>query len=235
MRPGIAALKSLALLRAFDDDALAALDQASDRTGMGPGDVLFRADDILRDLPVLIWGQIAAIHPSGGDDAAPTDVWTAVQPLCLAAAMLGQPAPVGAQALSTVRVILLQVDALRSILRARPALSAPFLDHSLQETLALTRAVVDLKLRSAAQRLAEYLLGRLQEPEMRPARCVLPIEKRLLAAKLGCSQENLSRAFAALRRVGVQTQGAVVIVNDAGRLRDLAQSRRRQARLTPVR
>ena len=48
----------------------------------------------------------------------------------------------------------------------------------------------------------------------------LPFDKRLLAARLGCRQENLSRAFAALRRLGVETHGARVILHDIASLRD---------------
>jgi hypothetical protein len=47
----------------------------------------------------------------------------------------------------------------------------------------------------------------------------LPFDKRLLAARLGCRQENLSRAFAALRGFGVETHGARVILHDIAKLR----------------
>ena len=40
---------------------------------------------------------------------------------------------------------------------------------------------------------------------MNPARFVLPYEKCFIAAKIGCSQENLSRAFVTLRQVGVES------------------------------
>ena len=49
---------------------------------------------------------------------------------------------------------------------------------------------------------------------MRPARFVLPYEKRFLAAKIGCTQENLSRAFAALRLVGVESLRGAVVISD---------------------
>jgi CRP/FNR family transcriptional activator FtrB len=127
--------------------------------------------------------------------------------------------------------VLLRVDALQSLLRERPVLAAALLDHALRETSLLTRTVLDLKLRSAVQRLADYLLGQLGDRDAHPARFVLPFEKRLLAARLGCTQENLSRAFAALRRVGVHTQGAVVVISDVAALRDLVQAPRRQAKL----
>jgi CRP-like cAMP-binding protein len=51
------------------------------------------------------------------------------------------------------------------------------------------RQVKDLKLRTAAQRLGCYLLARAKDPEQ------LPFNQRLLAARLSCCQENLSRAL----------------------------------------
>jgi hypothetical protein len=50
----------------------------------------------------------------------------------------------------------------------------------------------------------------------------LPFDKGLLAARLGCRQENLSRAFAALRAYGVETHGSHVILHDIPRLKVLA-------------
>jgi len=42
------------------------------------------------------------------------------------------------------------------------------------------------------------------------------------AARLGCRQENLSRAFATLRSAGVETHGSLVVLHDIPALRDFA-------------
>jgi len=81
----------------------------------------------------------------------------------------------------------------------------------------------NLKLRSSVQRLAAHLLGLVGNSETNPARFVLPYEKRFLAAKIGCSQENLSRAFAALRRVGVETKSSLVVIKDVAALQTFAR------------
>ena len=56
------------------------------------------------------------------------------------------------------------------------------------------------KLRTTAQRLGHYLLELAPDKTSNSATLRLPFDKRLLAARLGCRQENLSRAFATLRR-----------------------------------
>lgn len=107
-------------------------------------------------------------------------------------------------------------------------LGLPFFDYALHELSELTQEVCQLKLRSSAQRLVEYLLGLGEDPEQTPARFVLPYEKRFLAAKIGCSQENLSRAFAALRRIRVGTQQRIVVVRDIAASREVAGLARQQ-------
>jgi CRP/FNR family transcriptional activator FtrB len=79
-----------------------------------------------------------------------------------------------------------------------------------------------MKLRSSAQRLAAFLLGLVNDPTVSPARFVLPYEKRYLAAKIGCTQENLSRAFAVLRHHGVDSRQGVVVLRDVAGLRAFA-------------
>ena len=82
--------------------------------------------------------------------------------------------------------------------------------------------VCDLKLRTTAQRLGHYLLELAPDKSSKTVTMRLPFDKRLLAARLGCRQENLSRAFATLRDLGVETRGSRVVLNDIPRLRDYA-------------
>jgi CRP/FNR family transcriptional activator FtrB len=89
-----------------------------------------------------------------------------------------------------------------------------------REFRALVRQVCDLKLRTTAQRLGCYLLSLSEEQHANATALRLPFDKRLLAARLGCRQENLSRAFAALRGFGVETHGARVILHDIAKLRE---------------
>jgi hypothetical protein len=78
----------------------------------------------------------------------------------------------------------------------------------------MVRQVRDLKLHTAGPRLGYYLLTRVNGSEDITADFRLPFDKGLLAARLGCQQENLSRAFAALRAYGVETHGSYVILHD---------------------
>ena len=219
MKPGTEALAQLPLLDRCNAEVLTRLNETADLARLGPDEDLFRAGEVLSELNILLIGQVAAVNSQSGRNQNLLDVLQPVRPLYLGAALLGLPAPAGARTLTTVRLIVLPVRELQAVLRDAPAIAQRFLDYALDEAHALTQEIYALKLRTSAQRLAGYLLGLVKDEELSPARFVLPFEKRLLAARIGCSQENLSRAFAALRRIGVETQRGIVVVRDVPALR----------------
>ena len=72
----------------------------------------------------------------------------------------------------------------------RPAAAMAMIQAMSSELADLTRQVVDLKVRVAAQRLGTYLLGFVDDPSATKADFRLPISKGLLAPWLGCRAEN---------------------------------------------
>jgi CRP/FNR family transcriptional activator FtrB len=227
MRPGTQTLAALPLFASFTAPRLAALNEIADLARVGPDEVLFRAGDQLDELNILLAGFVAETQTGTGTgthqrDEAFTDVVAPVRPLGFATALLGVASPTGVRTITSARLIVVPAPELRAMIRTEPALALPFLDHALTGMLTLSQEVCHLKLRSSVQRLAAYLLGLVEDPNMNPARFVLPYEKRFLAARIGCSQENLSRAFAALRRLGVETQRGIVVLRDVPGLRAFA-------------
>ncbi|MBT5050451.1 MAG: cyclic nucleotide-binding domain-containing protein [Rhodospirillaceae bacterium] len=71
----------------------------------------------------------------------------------------------------------------------------------------LVRALKNQKLRTSVERLANYLLREHAEQGGNGA-LTLTIDKRTLAALLGMTPENLSRAFGTLKPYGVSVDGA---------------------------
>ena len=128
----------------------------------------------------------------------------------------------------TARVVrsshVLSIDAqgLQALVAQEPSLVTVLLRAEAEDFKALVQQVCDLKLRTTAQRLAVYLLSLQSERHGNTTALRLPFDKRLLAARLGCRQENLSRAFAALRSLGVETHGARVILHDIASLQNYA-------------
>lgn len=75
--------------------------------------------------------------------------------------------------------------------------------------------VANDRLNTAPQRVAKYLLElwRAQGGPGNPFK--LPFQKSLLAGKLGLAPEALSRAFAMLKKTGVNIRGRMVHITDA--------------------
>jgi CRP/FNR family transcriptional activator FtrB len=225
MKPGIEALRGIPLFAACTDEVLARLNDSADLARLGPDDLLFREGDHLEELNVLISGYVVITTglQANGDDT-PADLIEPIRPIALTVAFRGGPVPFGARAATASRVIMIAVPALRTTIQRVPALRSAFFDRACDDLETLTLENHRLKLRTSAQRLAGYLLSLIKEPDVNPARFVLPYEKRLLAAKLGCSKENLSRIFDTLRSVGVTTRDKAVVVGSVSALREYAEA-----------
>ena len=86
----------------------------------------------------------------------------------------------------------------------------------------MVRSQKNLKLRSGVERLAACLL-RLHRKQGSSGALSLPHDKRTIAALLGMTPENLSRAFGTLRPYGVTVDGASVTLSDIASLEKLAK------------
>ena len=175
----------------------------------------------MKEVHILLAGFVVETRRNAEEEAL-TDVICPDQPIGLACTMLGTASPTGARTITSARLVLVSAHALRATIRRKSAVGLTFLDFALAGLLRQTVDLCNLKLLSSVQRLAVFLLEMVDEPEMVPARFVLPYEKRFIAAKIGCSQENLSRAFAALRQVGVESKNGIVVIKDPGTLNTFA-------------
>jgi CRP-like cAMP-binding protein len=220
----IETLRSLPLLQAFPGKLLAALGETADIVGFGPEEEVFQAGERLSKLHYLLSGQIGTTRPGPGEEDDLVDVLLPVRPLCLSAVLLELPAPFGAHTLTAGQLITLSASRLGEMISSDPRLARSFFEYALRQTHEQALEISDLKLKSSPQRLADYLVGLISDPEEKPARFVLPMRKELIAAKLGCAPENLSRAFASLERIGVRTHQSAVIVHDVSALRAAAGS-----------
>jgi CRP/FNR family transcriptional regulator, transcriptional activator FtrB len=219
MKPDLEALRSLPLLRSFPDNLLAALNETADLVRFAPAEEVFKAGERLSQLHYLLSGSVGATRLNLGEEDDLVDVLLPVQPLCLPAVLLDLPAPIGAYTLTAGHLITLSASRLREVIAGDAGLARPFLDYALRQAHEQTLENSNLKLRSSAQRLAGFMLGLIEDPEEKPARFVLPFKKELVAVRIGCTQEHLSRAFATLREIGVQTWQGAVLVHDVPALR----------------
>lgn len=173
-------------------------------------------------LRYLLEGQVALTQTGAGGEQAVIDVVHPVSSLALTSVVTGEPHIMTAQAMKPSRLLEIPAAPLRQLVDTEPSLAITMLRGVSVDVEAATRQVLDLKLRNSAQRLGCYLLSLVDGSGAPPIQLRLPYPKRLLAARLGCRYENLSRAFAVLRAVGVETHGARVILHDLAALQTFA-------------
>jgi CRP/FNR family transcriptional activator FtrB len=174
-------------------------------------------------LIIVLEGQLAGFSTSNNGTTAVVEVIRAGETLGLATLLARLPRLMGVRTVTPSRLLAIDAEGLLALVEQEPSLVTALLRAQASEFHSLVRQVCDLKLRTTAQRLGCYLLALSTEARANTTAMRLPFDKRLLAARLGCRQENLSRAFATLRDFGVETHGARVILHDIAKLKAYAE------------
>ena len=213
------ALRTIPLLRQLPDPVLLRLAAISRTVSVAEDAEICRQGDPADELIIVLDGQLAGFSTAANGTTAVVEVIRTGETLGLATLLARLPRLLGVRAVAPSRLLLIDAQGLLTLVEQEPALVTALLRAEANEFHALVRQVCDLKLRTTAQRLGCYLLSLATERQANTTALRLPFDKRLLAARLGCRQENLSRAFAALRGFGVETHGARVILHDIASLK----------------
>lgn len=187
-----------------------------------PGQVLSHQGAMPEVLHILLEGQVALSSTAADGTTALVEVLHPIEHFVLASVLTQLPYLMTARTVTRCRLLEIDTHGLLRLVEHDASLANTLLRSVSREFRSMVRQVRDLKLRTAAQRLGCYLLARVKDADAEKADFRLPFDKGLLAARLGCRQENLSRAFATLRAYGVETHGSRVILHDIPRLRTLA-------------
>lgn len=217
------AAKKVPLFAALDEQQLGRLVRHAKVQSYGAGTILFEEGREPDHLHVLLKGVVELYTAFGQRECgilllSPGDIFMP------AASLFKEPYLNSARVLRRARVVMLDVE----IVRAEAARSTELALH-LSRALAgqfrmAVRHIIDLKCRSAPQRLASFLL-RLVDDSSLSASAELPISKKSLAARVGMTAETLSRTFQTLAEHGLQVRGTRVIVHDRRRIEAFAGPR----------
>jgi CRP/FNR family transcriptional regulator, transcriptional activator FtrB len=216
------ALKATALLRGLDERIVSRIARITRAISIAEATILCEEGEPANELYVVLEGQLAILAQAANGTSAVVEVLDAGATFGLSAVLARLPSLVTARSVKPCHLLSIDANGLRTLVLEEPSLVTILLRTEAEDFRALVQQVCDLKLRTTAQRLAVYLLSLSPNQTGNTTALRLPFDKRLLAARLGCRQENLSRAFAALRNLGVETHGARVILHDIARLRDYA-------------
>ncbi|MGS1093959.1 Crp/Fnr family transcriptional regulator [Aquamicrobium terrae] len=192
-------------------------------TRHGRGTTIFHRGDTARSIHIVAegWVKLYRIAPSGTE--AVVGVMTRGQSFGEPIALRHAAYPVSAEASTACRLIAVPATALLALLQSRPEAAISILASTFLHLQGLVEQIEQLKARSGAQRVAEFLLELCPEGA-ESATVTLPYDKVLIAGRLGMKPESLSRAFARLREHGVTVQQSSAVIASVNALCDLANA-----------
>lgn len=171
-------------------------------------------------LHILVEGQVELFAGTADGRETVIEILGPVDYFILAAVLTDSPYLMSAKVLEPAQILLLPARKLREQIIQQPPLALSMMGSLAGHFRRMVRQIKDLKLRTSAQRLGAFLL-RLAEDTggIHTATVELPVTKQVLAARLGMTPENLSRAFAVLGDHGVHVKGRSVDIADRAKLR----------------
>ncbi|WP_374303426.1 Crp/Fnr family transcriptional regulator [Paracoccus sp. (in: a-proteobacteria)] len=187
------------------------------------GQVLFQHGDTAAAIHVVAdgWMKLYRIAPNGAE--AVVGVMTRGQGFGEPIALRRAAYPVSAEAVTACELIVVPARLFLDLLKTHPEAAISILSATFMHLQGLVEQIEQLKARSGAQRVAEFLLELCPEGA-ESATVVLPYDKALIAGRLGMKPESLSRAFGRLRELGVRVNQSSAAIASVSRLEELAQA-----------
>lgn len=214
-------IRELPLFATIAEGNFAALMQVAYLQIFPPQVQLISEGDPADFLYIMVDGCVEMYAESNGRETV-MQLVKPVSTFILAAAIKDSPYLMSARTSEKSRVLMIPAENIRSAFEN----DAAFARSVVVELASCYRTVIkeqkNQKLRTGVERLANFLL-RLHRSQGANGRLVLPCDKRTLAALLGMTPENLSRAFGTLRPYGVEVNGAEILLSKVGDLTSLAK------------
>ena len=118
-----------------------------------------------------------------------------------------------ARTLTSAQILMLPATSVRDVFDRDAHFARAIVDELALRYRDLVRALKDHKLRSSAERLANWILESNRQ-QGGHGQIMLRHDKRTLASRLGMTPENLSRNLASLAEHGISSNGRKIVITD---------------------
>ncbi len=218
-----AAIRRLALFSDLAEDTFGDLMKAAYLQTLPPHVQLISEGDSSDFLYVVIDGLVELFATSNGRETT-LKLVTPLSTFILAAVLKEAVYLASARTLQKSQLLLIPAENVREALDDDMKFSRLMVQELAGDYRSLMKALKGQKLRSTTERLANYLLQQMQlQSQGEGGKINLPHDKKTLASLLGMTPENLSRAFGALSKYGIDVNGSVMTINDLEELRRFAR------------
>lgn len=222
MREGqLKLVHGLPIFRHLDDQTFAETIGACRVLDFAPQDMIAVERVMPKDLFILLDGLVENVSERDGK-ATTLSLMRPPAAFILAAVVMRRPYLVSVRAVSPAKVLAMPLDLFHALFVRDPQFALSASQELATRYRDMVKELKNLKTRTAVERLANWILsearfaGDKDEFEMM-------IGKAMLASRLGMTNEHLSRAFAQLRDLGVETSGRHIRITNRTGLESFAR------------
>ena len=222
MRAGdLKTIRELPLFEGVADGHFNTLVAAAYLQRLPAGITFFEEGEVPDFLHIVVEGAVELFAQSGGRQTT-IDIIRPVATFILAAVVRDEVYLKSARTLTAARILLIPAPVVRDVFGRDARFARAVVNELADRYRGLVRELKNQKLRTGAERLANWILQaeRLQGSR---GQIELTFDKRTLASQLGMTAENLSRNLATLVNHGVSTSGRKITVTDRPALERWAQ------------
>jgi len=150
------------------------------------------------------------------------DIIRPVTTFILAAVIRDEVYLKSARTLVPSQILMIPAQTVRDVFDRDHAFARAIVNELADRYRAVVRALKNEKLRTSAERLANWIL-QADAKQGNHRNIELAFEKRTLASSLGMTPENLSRNLALLAKYGVRSSGRDIVIEDTKALERFAK------------
>lgn len=214
-------VRALPLFKTMDESTFDRLAPTSYLQRFPSGVHLISEGDEADFLHVVVEGSVELFASANGRETTVAIVQP-VTAFILAAVLKNTVYLMSARTLESSRILMIPAELIRAAMEEDGAFCQAMVRELARGFRTMVKIVKNQKLRTATERLANYLLV-ANEQQGGAGHIELPFEKRLLASYLGVTPENLSRAFKTLEAYGVRNSRATIHIDALADLQRVAQ------------
>jgi CRP/FNR family transcriptional activator FtrB len=172
-------------------------------------------------LYIMVEGSVELFAANGGRETS-IEIMRPVTTFILAAVLRDAPFLMSGRTVENSKILMVPSENVRAIFARDQVFARAVVRELATRYRGVVKSLKNHKLRNAVERLANCLL-RTEAEQGGTGVIQLQVDKRTLAALLGMTPENLSRAFATLKPYGVEVSGREIRLTKIDDLRTLAR------------
>ncbi|MFZ0353913.1 MAG: helix-turn-helix domain-containing protein [Pseudolabrys sp.] len=205
-------IRALPLFRELSEENFDELLRAAFLQRFPPHVMLLREGDLPDFLHIVVEGSVELF---GAHDHHETtiDIIRPVTTFILAAVIRDAVYLKSARSLSPAQILMIPAQTVRDVFGRDAAFARAIVNELAERYRSVVRALKNEKLRSSAERLANWILQTGSEQGNRRS-IELTFDKRTLASRLGMTPENLSRNLSMLSKHGVRSSGRDIVIEN---------------------